>query len=435
MSDFTMGWGTNRVMGGGTFGYSNEPKSMIDARHIIIWGTNPVWSTPQTWRIILAAKDRGARLHCIDPIRSATSRYCDEYIQTNAGTDLYVVLALLNEVVNNDRIDADYAARCTTAPFLIREDTGLFLRRSNREGGEMAAVRDAVTLNTPESGKADPAYVIDAASGQAALYTECDAPVLEGEFEIDGVKVKTAYRALKEHIAQYTIAEASKLSGIPEDTLRELAAIYSCGEAVTTYTQFGIDHYREGHLWGQALAILSALTNNLSRPGTGIGGPGAPNGSLIPIGCNPAVLTGLNPVKLDAVNKQLCLSAWIETVKTGTFKGEPYTIKAFISSIGNPFSNNAQQRMWIEDAVENLDLIVSLELEMTDTARYSDYVLPVFYWLEHTDVRGNFSNPYIAYQEKAIDPLWKSKTDNEILSLLAEKMGLGEVFPHLTEEE
>lgn len=336
MSDFTMGWGTNRVMGGGTFGYSNEPKSMIDARHIIIWGTNPVWSTPQTWRIILAAKDRGARLHCIDPIRSATSHYCDEYIQTNAGTDLYVVLALLNEVVSNDRIDADYAARCTTAPFLIREDTGLFLRRSNREGGEMAAVRDAVTLNTPESGKADPAYVIDAASGQAALYTECDAPVLEGEFEIDGVKVKTAYRALKEHIAQYTIAEASKLSGIPEDTLRELAAIYSCGEAVTTYTQFGIDHYRGGHLWGQALAILSALTNNLSRPGTGIGGPGAPNGSLIPIGCNPAVLTGLNPVKLDAVNKQLCLSAWIETVKTGTFKGSPIRSRRSLAVSATP---------------------------------------------------------------------------------------------------
>jgi len=57
MYDWAVGWGTNRVIGGGTFGYSNEPKDMVNSKYIIVWGTNPVLTTPQTWRIILQAKD------------------------------------------------------------------------------------------------------------------------------------------------------------------------------------------------------------------------------------------------------------------------------------------------------------------------------------------------------------------------------------------
>ncbi len=435
MYDFALGWGTNRVMGGGVFGYSNEPKDMIDAKYIIVWGTNPVWTQPQTWRIILAAKDRGARLLCVDPIRSATSQYCDEFIQIKPGTDLYVTLAILNEIVKNDLIDIEYAKECTTAPFLIRQDTGLFLRRSDIEGGELAGVRDAKTLNTAGSTKLDPAYVMDERTGQIALYTECDTPLLEGEFEVQGIKVRTVYSSLKDHMAQYTVEDASKLSGVPVETIEELVGIYASGDPVTAYTQYGVDHYRGGHLWGQALAILHAITNNLSRHGTGIGGPGAPKGSLSPLGQNAAMSKGVNPVKASKLNGSIAACAWSDVVATGKFKGEDYPIKGYIGNVANVASNRGEQRVWTEGDVKHLDLIVSLEIEMTDTARYADYVLPVAFWLECTDIRGNFSNPYIVYGGKAIDPLWECKTDNEICSLLAEAMGIADAYPFYTDEE
>lgn len=339
MYDYAVGWGTNRVIGGGTFGYSNEPKDMVNSKYIIVWGTNPVLTTPQTWRIILQAKDNGAKLLCIDPMRSATSHYCDEWIQIKQGTDLYLALAMLNEIVKEDRIDVEYVKRATTAPFLIRQDTGLFLRRSDIEGGELAGVRDAVTLNTVGSTKADPAYVINEDTGDIALYTECDTPVLEGEFEIRGIKVKTAYSALKEHMATYTVEDASELSGVPVEAIRELVDIYTSGEPVMAYTQFGIDHYRGGHLWGQTLAIIAALTNNLSRHGSGIGGPGCPKGALSPLYVNPAVSTGVSPVDIANMDPRLCSAAWLETVRTGKYCGEDYPIKAFVGATGNPASN------------------------------------------------------------------------------------------------
>ncbi len=435
MSDFAMGWGTNRVIGGGVFGYSNEPKDMVNAGHIIIWGTNPVWTQPQTWRIILAARDNGAKLYCIDPIRSATSHYCDEFIQINCGTDLYVTLAILNEIVRNNRIDVEYAKRHTTAPFLIREDTGLFLRRSDIEGGEYSGVRDAKSLSTAGHDKKDPVYVIDEQTGAPAPYTDCENPVLEGSFEVDGIKVRTAYSALKKHVEQYSVEDASELSGISVEDIARLIEVYASGDPVTAYTQFGIDHYRGGHLWAQALTILHALTNNLSRHGTGIGGPGAPNGALSPLGQNTAMGKGTDPVKADKVNSTIALCAWTDVVTTGKFKGQDYPIKGYLCACDNLFSNGAQQRVWVEDVASNLDLIVVVDLEMTDTARYADYVLPAAFWLECTDIRGNFSNPYIVYGEKAIEPLWECKTDNEIFTLLAEAMGVGKHHPARTDEE
>ena len=435
MYDRTIGWGTNRVIGGDVFGYSNEPKDMVNAQHIIVWGTNPVWAQPQTWRIVLAAKDNGARLYCIDPMRSATSQYCDEYVQIQCGTDLYLALAMLNEIVKDDRIDVEYTKQYTTAPFLIREDTGLLLRRSDFEGGEFAGIRDAVTLATKGHTKEDPAYVIDARTGQAMSYLECDNPAIEGEFEVQGVKVKTVYTALKGHVAQYTVDEASRLTGIPIETIDRLVDLYASDDRVFAYTQFGIDHYRGGHLWGQTLAILHALTNNLSRSGTGIGGPGAPNGSVLPLWMTQRSTVGVSPVGLEKCVTDIPACAWSEVVKTGKWKGEDFPIKGYIGNVDNIASNRPQQRIWIEEDVKNLELIVDIDLDMTDTARYSDYVLPVAFWLEGTDMRGNFCNPYLAYGEKAIDPLWECKTDNEIGRLLAEEMGVGEYYPALTEEE
>ena len=80
-------------------------------------GDEPGLGAASNLRIVLAAKDNGARLYCIDPMRSATSQYCDEYVQIQCGTDLYLALAMLNEIVKDDRIDVEYTKQYTTAPF------------------------------------------------------------------------------------------------------------------------------------------------------------------------------------------------------------------------------------------------------------------------------------------------------------------------------
>lgn len=425
--DVAYGYGSNRVVGGGIRGYPSEAKSMLHSKHILVWGSNPVYAQPQTWRIIRRAQEQGANVICIDPVHSATAARCDEYIPIRAGSDLAVALAMLNEVVGNDLIDVDVAKKYTTAPFLLRKDTGLILRRSDIEGGELAGARDAATINAAGSMKKDPAYVWDEAAAAPALYTECDAPALEGSFTVDGIEVETVYTALKRHVSQYDVASAAEASQVPEDTIRRLARIYAEEGPVFLFAVYAIDHYCNGHLFAQAMAMLCALTNNVSRMGSGVGAGSMSVAALGLAKFNPAyTAAGGGKKKAYADVPQ---SDFAQVVSSGKHKGEDYPVKALIVSSANPMSNYAQQRLWLDDVVPNLDLIVTLDLEMTDTARYSDIVLPVAFWLEGDDLRSNQANPYIVYGQKAIEPLYECKLDSEILALIADAMGLGDEVP------
>ncbi|MBR2790699.1 MAG: molybdopterin-dependent oxidoreductase, partial [Eggerthellaceae bacterium] len=270
---------------------------------------------------------------------------------------------------------------------------------------------------------------------EIASYLECKNPVLEGEFEIKGIKVKTCYTALKEHMAKYTKEEAFRISGFSPEHFEELADLYCSGKVITAYTQYGIDHYRGGHLFGQALCILHAITNNLSRPGSGVGGPGSPDGSLYPMGAAMAQYIGTAPIGAANVNNVICAAAMPEVYRTGKYMGQDYPIRGYMGNSENPVSNNANQNGWLKDILPKLELMVMLDNEMTDSCMYADYVLPTAFWLECTDVRGNFCNPYVVYGEKAIEPLFESKTDNEVASLIAKEMGLGDYYPMRTDEE
>lgn len=423
--DQAFGYGTNRVLGGGTWHYGNETKTMLDARHILVWGANPVYAQPQTWRIAQFAKERGAKVTCIDPMFSATAARSDEYIPVRPGTDLMVALAILNAIVSRGLIDVDYVKRYTTAPFLIRKDTGLLLRRSDIEGGEMAAVRDAKTLNTPGSMAKDPACVWDEAVGAWALGTECETPALEGSFDVEGIEVQTVYSALKQHVAEYTVDRAAEVSQIPADKIEELVRIYAEDGPVFLYAIYGIDHYRNGHLWSQTMAILHALTNNLSRPGSSVSGFGA-----VLLDALPLNMTALMPPSMTLGNSTLPQSAFAEVVLSGMYKNESYPLKAFIAASSNAVSNFADQNTWIDKVVPSLEFILTLDTEFTDTARYSDIVLPVAWWTEVEDLRpAGYCNPFMVHCEKMTDPLYEAKPDTEAFALIAEKMGVGDDLP------
>ena len=429
--DQAFGYGTDRVIGGGVWQFSNEPKTMLDSRHILVWGANPVSTQPQTYRLIRFAKERGAKITCIDPMFSSTAARADEYIPIRPGTDVLVSLAILNEIVSNDAIDEQYVKAYTTAPFLIRKDNGLIFRRSDIEGGEKASERTAVALNAPSSMADDPAYVWDSQSDELALSTECVAPALEGEFEIDGVAVETVYSGLKKHVAEYTVARATEASRIPEETIRELARRYAEEGPIFLYSIYGIDHYRNGHLFSQTMAVLHALTNNISRPGSSVGGSGGVLLAKLPV--NSAIL---NPASGKAGYMGLPQCDLANVLVSGKHNGKDFPVKALFLACSNAMSNYAEQQRWFDDILPNLDYIVTCDTEFTDSARYSDIVLPVAFWTEVTDVSvSNYANPFVSFAGKAMEPLHEAKPDSEIFALIAEKLGLGDDVPLRSSEE
>ena len=72
---------------------------------------------------------------------------------------------------------------------------------------------------------------------------------------------------------------------------------------------------------------------------------------------------------------------------------------------------------------------------MNDTALYADILLPACHWFETEDLRVRYyCNPYLLWNEKAVEPLYESKPDFEIYKLIADAMGYGDFFQFTDDE-
>jgi len=75
------------------------------------------------------------------------------------------------------------------------------------------------------------------------------------------------------------------------------------------------------------------------------------------------------------------------------------------------------------------------ELFMTDTADYADIVLPATSQLEQTDLHKAYGHTGLIYNEQAIPPYEESKSNWEVMRLLAQEMGFSEPWLQQTPED
>lgn len=408
--DRNAGVGIDRVLGTGEWAFCNEPNSILDASLCVIWGTNPVYCAPQNWRWIQQAKENGTKVLTIDVIKSATAHRSSEWIQITPSTDGYLALAMANYIIENDLQNTEYLVQKSTGPFLVRRDTLKHLRKS-----------DSISLAEEEP---DDFYVWDKAVSAPVLVSEAIEPALEGSFVTpDGVEVDTAYTLLKEALSKYSISEASSLCGISEERITQLAVEFATERAVTVNITFGTDHYVNGHLTSWAIAILLALCGQFGKSGSGFSGTFTQT-------FTPGVRTyWFDTKQFKEYNTNIPEGLVPEIFATQKLEGKDYPMKAMVSYCHNPLGNMPGQAIWMDKVLSNIEYWVVLDMEMNDSARYADLVLPVASWYEKEDLRIAYNNPYMTLSQKAIEPLYDSKTDVEIIGLLGRGMGYEESFP------
>lgn len=88
---------------------------------VILWGTNTLTSNPHLWPKVLEARAKGARVLCIDPIRTRTAEQCDEWIPLQPGTDAALALGMMHVLFAEGLQDDDYLARHTLGAAQLRE--------------------------------------------------------------------------------------------------------------------------------------------------------------------------------------------------------------------------------------------------------------------------------------------------------------------------
>lgn len=107
---------------------------------------------------------------------------------------------------------------------------------------------------------------------------------------------------------------------------------------------------------------------------------------------------------------------------------DPYPVKAYIAYRHDPLMGFPDPDR-LREMFNNLDLLVSVTFSWSDTAWFSDVVLPLSPYLERESVIAtkNALKPQFFVRHRAIEPRYDSRADWEIVGGLAKRLGLPEL--------
>jgi anaerobic selenocysteine-containing dehydrogenase len=97
----------------GTFGAAPgmRPEQAAGARLIVVWGNNVTWCNLHLTPIINRARQRGAKLVVVDPVRIKIAEQADLHLAVAPGTDVVLAWALAAELERRGALDRAFIAR------------------------------------------------------------------------------------------------------------------------------------------------------------------------------------------------------------------------------------------------------------------------------------------------------------------------------------
>jgi anaerobic selenocysteine-containing dehydrogenase len=414
-----------------TFGVQSEELESLEwteARYTMIFGANVLVTRLPDAQMLLKAK-RNGKLVVFDPDYCPSAAKADEWVSLKPDTDAAVALGMAKIIIDKKLCDEDFLRDFTDMPILVRSDNGKRLLATEVKNlaseAEQREIPDYRSL-----------FVIHNDNGLAILNPESlesSNAKLEGELEVelqDGntVKARTVFSELKEHLKEYSLEKVSSVAEIPTEQIERIAV-----EAASTkplHIIFGASNYQwyHGDLKGRAIALISILTGNLGKSGSGI----STYAGQYKIRFNVKEWWSPKGGKLNWVPYLYFLN--------GRGKGYPRNgIKAMVGGWGNPFDQHNLSNILIERASSGeLEFILTTDIQMTTSCQWSDVVLPVTSWYEKHDLTATPVHPYVQLQQPAIKPLFESRSELWIFRELARRLNPDfekQFFPELDENE
>lgn len=106
--------------------HGTDPDTFSHSKYIILWGCNVLSTNVHLWSFIQEARQKGAKLVVIDPVRTRTATQADWHIPVRPGTDGALALGLMHVIINENLIDADYVENYTVGFAELQERVSEF---------------------------------------------------------------------------------------------------------------------------------------------------------------------------------------------------------------------------------------------------------------------------------------------------------------------
>jgi len=85
-----------------------DPEQVVHSKYIVLWGTNTIVTNLHFWPFIRRAREQGARLVVVDPVRTRTAVEADWHLPVNPGSDATLALAMMHVIVRDGFVDREY---------------------------------------------------------------------------------------------------------------------------------------------------------------------------------------------------------------------------------------------------------------------------------------------------------------------------------------
>jgi anaerobic selenocysteine-containing dehydrogenase len=101
--------------------HGTDPDTFSHSKYIILWGCNALSTNVHLWAFIQEARENGAKLVVIDPVRTRTAKQADWHIPIRPGTDAALALGMMHVIIHENLMDADYVEQYTVGYEELKE--------------------------------------------------------------------------------------------------------------------------------------------------------------------------------------------------------------------------------------------------------------------------------------------------------------------------
>ena len=108
-----------------TYGAMTAP-DFRQSRCILVWGKNDGDTNPQAFENIVFAKQQGAKLIVIDPIRTGLAAMADVWLQIKPGHDGLLAMSMIHEIISNNLFDEEFVRDWTVGFDALKDAAGDF---------------------------------------------------------------------------------------------------------------------------------------------------------------------------------------------------------------------------------------------------------------------------------------------------------------------
>ena len=440
-------------------------------------GKNLVENKMAESHFFVEVMERGAKIVTITPEYSPPATKSDYWIPIRPATDTALFLGVTRWLIDNEKYDVDFVKRFTDFPLLVRLDT---LKRLNaadvfdsyQPGLNPAGVSFAEHGLTAEQYERLGDYVVrDAATGELVALTREDVgamldvqgidPTLDWSGTVrlaDGSEVEamTLWSMHVEHLQAYDLDTVADITNAPRHLIERLAEDIATMSPVALHIGEGINHWFHATLANRAQFLPMMLTGNIGKPGAGCytwagnykaalfqGSPKTGPGfkgwvAEDPFDPNLDADAPGSEIHAHGYTKDEEPAYWnhserpliVETPKYGrkVFTGQTHmptpTKVQFVTNV-NLLNNAKHHYEMIKNVNPNIELIITMDIEMTSTVEYADFALAANSWAEFEthEITASCSNPFLQIWKGGIPPLYDTRDDARILAETAAAIG------------